>query len=251
MISTAQRNLLSSFFGNPIDNNMIDTISKAVSQVMKGSSTCFSNNSKTLPFLPYFVEKLVHGSQISSAVLFIALYYIEKLKRRVDPNATVMPCTSHRTVLASFIVAEKVLCDVPMKNKSWMAHAKYFNLNEINSLERHFLILLDYKLEVDGDILYALIERYCNMNPKNPVKIRHQPVSQNRLQRAYFPYPRASHTHNMTNSHIYNVQPIIRYNPAYKYDSVRWAAQRNDQNSMLEKGYDSTWRDSYVLGSQS
>lgn len=46
-----------------------------------------TTNAKVLPFLPYFVAKLASESHISPAVLFVALYYIERLRKRLAPDA--------------------------------------------------------------------------------------------------------------------------------------------------------------------
>ena len=51
-----------------------------------------------------------------------------------------MACTSHRILLASIIVAEKYLCDIPLKNITWAYHTKgYFGIAEINLMEQQFL----------------------------------------------------------------------------------------------------------------
>lgn len=53
-----------------------------------------------------------------------------------------MACTGHRIGLAAIIIAEKYLCDVPMKNAAWFQHARCFSLAEINTMERQLLALM-------------------------------------------------------------------------------------------------------------
>ncbi|KAJ3327284.1 hypothetical protein HDU76_012076 [Blyttiomyces sp. JEL0837] len=60
-----------------------------------------------------------------------------------------MYCTGHRIFLASVVVACKYLHDHPIKNKSWSAHTQHrFSLAEINLMERQFLYLIDFDLEL-------------------------------------------------------------------------------------------------------
>jgi hypothetical protein len=53
-----------------------------------------------------------------------------------------MACSAHRITLASLIIAEKYLCDVPLKNVTWLYHAGIFTLKEVNLMEREFMAFL-------------------------------------------------------------------------------------------------------------
>jgi PHO85 cyclin-1 len=60
-----------------------------------------------------------------------------------------MPCTRHRMFLATMIVAAKYLNDSSPRNVHWAKHAAYFELSEINLMEKQLLHLLDYDLRFE------------------------------------------------------------------------------------------------------
>jgi hypothetical protein len=99
-------------------------------------------HSVVLPSLPFFLAQIAQDSQVGAAVLYVGIYYIHQLKSRLSPHAVGMFCTAHRIALASLILAEKYICDIALKNRSWATHAKYFSLREINLMERQLLQLL-------------------------------------------------------------------------------------------------------------
>jgi hypothetical protein len=53
-----------------------------------------------------------------------------------------MADTGHRIALSAIIIAEKYVCDVPMKNSAWKAHAKSFSQHDVNLMEKQLLELL-------------------------------------------------------------------------------------------------------------
>ncbi|KAJ3303147.1 hypothetical protein HDV03_004135 [Kappamyces sp. JEL0829] len=105
-----------------------------------------SDTSVSLPLLPYFIGSLVNGSQISCAVFNLALIYIQRLRSKLPASACGMACTGHRIALAAIIVAEKYVCDIPMKNSAWKSHARAFSQQEVNLMEKQFLDLLVRRL---------------------------------------------------------------------------------------------------------
>lgn len=135
-----QHAFLQQFFQLRVDNQMVDALCNATTKLLQLAPP--NPLSLLLPSLPWFVGQLVNDSQISPAVIYVALYYIQMLGKRLSPQATGLSCTAHRIVLASIIISEKMLCDVSMKNISWAIHSRFFSLQEVNLMERELLSLL-------------------------------------------------------------------------------------------------------------
>eukprot|EP00842_Homolaphlyctis_polyrhiza_P002229 jgi/Hompol1/3006/HPOL_006289-RA len=144
-----QRNMLENLFLHKLEMRIpglfVDALSRTASQIIN----CNPGNLETLPPpLPVFISSLIKTAQVDSPVLMLALIYFQRLKKLLPPTAKGMPCTVHRITLATLIVAEKFLCDVPMRNRSWAAHSTVFSLEEVNLMERQLLHLLDFNLYV-------------------------------------------------------------------------------------------------------
>jgi hypothetical protein len=137
---TADNSVMSKLLGAGVSSAMINKMSKLLVSVIRMAPQ--TNNSLKIPYLSIFISDLVNGSHISSAVFYIAILYIQRLKTKLPKFAFGMACTCHRIALASIIIAEKVVCDIPMKNSAWKQHAQVFNLTEINLMERQLLELL-------------------------------------------------------------------------------------------------------------
>jgi hypothetical protein len=146
MSAAQQKAFVAQVFQMPPDVKMIEDLCSAVGQLIQLSPP--NRNSLMLPNLPYFIARITSDSQVGSAVIYVAMYYIQKLRGRLSPNSIGMACTAHRIALAAIILAEKYICDIALKNSSWAVHAKYLPLNEINLMERQFLFLLVYHIDV-------------------------------------------------------------------------------------------------------
>lgn len=140
MNTSANQSLMSALLGDGVSNIMINKMAKLLTSSIRLAPQ--SKDSLKIPYLPYFIGSLATGSRISSAVFYIAMLYIHRLRLKLPATALGMACTGHRIALASIIVAEKYVCDIPMKNCAWKQHASVFTLAEINLMERQLLELL-------------------------------------------------------------------------------------------------------------
>lgn len=106
-----------------------------------------------------------------------SLVYLARLGARLPPWATYTPCSGHRIFLASVMVAAKVLNDMRPKNKQWTRYAVVkgypwfeFTLRDVNLMERQFLSLLDWDIQVIEDDLFEHFEPLLA-----PIRWRKQP----------------------------------------------------------------------------
>ncbi|CAO3589928.1 unnamed protein product [Absidia cylindrospora] len=95
-----------------------------------------------------------------------------------------MATAPQRILLASLIVSTKLIHDTSPKNKHWKEFASnYFELNEINLMEKQFLTLMDFNLSISkADFQNAVnwYQRCCNIHIK-ACRWRRQDDSPNRL----------------------------------------------------------------------
>jgi PHO85 cyclin-1 len=76
----------------------------------------------------------------------------------LTPLKKVIPTSGHRLFLSCLIIAAKYLHDQSMPNKFWAAYSVIFDVSEVNQMERHLLLMLNYDLrfnEFEACMLFA------------------------------------------------------------------------------------------------
>jgi len=96
---------------------------------------------------------------MENSVFLTALAYLHRLRGKLPSTARGLPCTLHRIVIASFLIATKYLQDSPARNRHWAIHSGCFSQAEINLMERQLLFLLDFEVSTSPEVLTAILAR--------------------------------------------------------------------------------------------
>ncbi|RPD52614.1 hypothetical protein L227DRAFT_463902, partial [Lentinus tigrinus ALCF2SS1-6] len=98
-----------------------------------------------------FVDHVVAIAQVPVPTLLVALVYLHRVKLHIPPLDR---STNERIFLGALIIAHKYANDCAIKAKYWAALTEVFDSRDISSIERDFLLLLDYRLSIsESDLL--------------------------------------------------------------------------------------------------
>ncbi|CAD8124829.1 unnamed protein product [Paramecium sonneborni] len=110
----------------------------------------FDHNSEQVIPTPEVVsnycKNIIITSKMEKEVTILCLVYIERLLTLA--NISLEPQTWKRVVLISLIIASKIWDDESFENDNFAKVFPQYRTKDINEMERIFLILLDYKLQV-------------------------------------------------------------------------------------------------------
>ncbi|EAU93350.2 hypothetical protein CC1G_04329 [Coprinopsis cinerea okayama7 len=94
-----------------------------------------------------FMQKLLETTQVSQSVIVLSLHYIHRLKER-NRFTPAQRGSEFRIAVAGLMMANKFLDDNTYTNKTW-SEVSGIELEEINRMEREFLLGVDFNLYVD------------------------------------------------------------------------------------------------------
>lgn len=167
---------LEHFIYQPVSRDMINYLADAARNVIPCDSSYDLPTpprtpepaDKSLPTLEEFITQLVTSSNVQVPTLMSSLVYLNRLKSRLQPQARGLKCTTHRIFLAALILAAKYLNDSSPKNKHWARYTNMetdwyqfgFNRTEVNLMEKQLLFLLEWKLRITNEDLYAEFEPF-------------------------------------------------------------------------------------------
>ncbi|KAF8798210.1 hypothetical protein BYT27DRAFT_7264816 [Phlegmacium glaucopus] len=99
------------------------------------------------PNFVQFMQKLLETTQVSQSVMVLSLHYIHRLKER-NRFTPAQSGSEFRIAVAGLMMANKFLDDNTYTNKTW-SEVSGIDLEEINRMEREFLVGVDFNLYVD------------------------------------------------------------------------------------------------------
>ncbi|KAJ3863581.1 hypothetical protein EV359DRAFT_42867 [Lentinula novae-zelandiae] len=92
-----------------------------------------------------FIETVIQRGEVTTSAALLSLLYIRRAKDAINVTTDSVD-VDLRIFLGAIIVASKFLNDVVMRNWQWSACAGIFTVKSINTIEREFLDILDWKL---------------------------------------------------------------------------------------------------------
>jgi hypothetical protein len=105
-------------WNGPVTERMITL----ATQIAYETIECNCPSSLALPNLSCYIRHLSRRSNLNAATFLTMLVYLSRLRYRLSADrktARGIECTTHRLFLASFLIANKYLNDVPIKNTHW------------------------------------------------------------------------------------------------------------------------------------
>ncbi|TFK28438.1 hypothetical protein FA15DRAFT_701100 [Coprinopsis marcescibilis] len=99
------------------------------------------------PSFVSFMQKLLETTQVSQSVIVLSLHYIHRLKEQ-NHLTPAQKGSEFRIAVSGLMMANKFLDDNTYTNKTW-SEVSGIELEEINRMEREFLMGVDFNLYVD------------------------------------------------------------------------------------------------------
>eukprot|EP01117_Protostelium_nocturnum_P016049 TRINITY_DN6281_c0_g1_i3.p1 TRINITY_DN6281_c0_g1~~TRINITY_DN6281_c0_g1_i3.p1 ORF type:complete len:204 (-),score=59.53 TRINITY_DN6281_c0_g1_i3:232-843(-) len=95
-----------------------------------------------------YLDRIVRYTPCSAECYILALLFIDRIVMAKGMRVTEM--NVHQLLFTSVLIASKLLDDCTLNNK-YYSHVAGIDVKELNSLERKFLSLMDYNLNVSLD----------------------------------------------------------------------------------------------------
>lgn len=128
------------------------------------STNCINNSNNSTksatrvsPVVPLrtFIQEVLKRSRTTYSTLQTALFYLFRARptilNHLSNNSNAYICCGRRMFLASLVVASKFVQDKTYRNSAW-AKIAGLPVSEINTSERYFLNMLNYRLYIDQTI---------------------------------------------------------------------------------------------------
>lgn len=142
--------------------------------------------SKKLPSLLKFLNKLINALNLNNGILMSTIVYLNRLKSKLPNNCKGLPSTRHRILLSCLILAIKFNNDFSLKNHDWLKLTNnLFNLKDINLMERQLLYLLNWNLFIHDLELFNTFSKFVY-----PIK---EKLINNYRMKQYLAYQQKAH----------------------------------------------------------
>ncbi|KAI8341981.1 hypothetical protein BC941DRAFT_466877 [Chlamydoabsidia padenii] len=132
-------------------------------------STAHGTDPTVIPPLQDFIDLLARRSRTRTGTALVAMTLLGRLSQRLGlVTTTGLASAPQRIFLASLIISTKLIHDTSPKNKHWLAFANgYFELDEINLMEKQFLTLMDFNLSISDYDFAQVVDHYKRLHKDN------------------------------------------------------------------------------------
>ncbi|KAL0572584.1 hypothetical protein V5O48_009376 [Marasmius crinis-equi] len=154
--SPALLQLLEAKVNRPVIEYVVDCVAETVDYAMGRRSPPRGRSSSRRPELAKFttfVTNVLTRAEVTTPVVLATLVYIDRAKPHL--HIALEEWALERVFLGASIVASKYLNDSTLKNIHWALCTGVFGKRDVGRIEREFLDVLDWELQITEDDLMS------------------------------------------------------------------------------------------------
>ncbi|XP_060990200.1 cyclin-Y-like protein 1 isoform X1 [Dama dama] len=131
-------------------------------------------------FIYRFVHTLFSAAQLTAECAVVTLVYLERLLTYAEID--ICPTNWKRIVLGAILLASKVWDDQAIWNVDYSQILKDITVEDMNEMERHFLELLQFNINVSASVYAKYYFDLCSLADDNNLSFLTAPLSKERAQ---------------------------------------------------------------------